>query len=71
MLCHYSALVSIVSKFNVKDFDQALRSVLVFLVSHGHKVLEFVVPVLLHMHTLINTCNGSSEVSVPHRVYIY
>lgn len=63
MLCHYSALlVSVVSKFDIKDFDQALGSVLVLLVSYEHEVLGFVVLELLHMYTLINTCNGSSEV---------
>lgn len=49
MLCHCSALlVSAASKFNIKDFDQALRSVLVFLVNCGHKVVGFVVLLLLH-----------------------
>lgn len=71
MMWHYSLLVSIASKCNINDFDWALRSVLVFLVCCGHKVLEFVVLLLLHMYTLINTCNMYFEVSVPHRFYTY
>lgn len=72
--CHVVSLfcfVGVNCKFNIKDFQQALRSVIVFLVSHGHQVLEFVVLVLLHMYTLIKTRNGSSEVSEPYRFYVY